>query len=145
LIRPAVIEVAATAVSTASPDRIFHLLEDHATWPQWSGFFIRTRLLRKGVHGRLGVGAVRVMTTPISRVREEVIDAEPGVRFSYRLLAGLPLRDYRADVELSALDEGGTRIEWRAAFRPRWWGTGWFWRRVMQRALDRLEARLAAA
>ena len=139
------IEAAATAFSAAHPSHVFHLLEDHATWPQWSGLFTRARLMRKGVPDRLGVGAIRVMTAPLARVREEVIDAEPGVRFSYRLLAGLPLRAYRADVELFALDGGGTRIEWRARFEPRWWGTGWFWRRVMQHVLDRLAARLAVA
>jgi hypothetical protein len=106
--------------------------------------FNKFRLERKGDSERLGVGAIRVMSTRISRVRERIIDAEPGTRFSYRLLSGLPLKDYRADVELTAVGEG-TRIVWICQFLPEYWGTGWFWRIVLRFVIGDTVARLVSA
>jgi len=123
-----VIQVERTARASAS--RIFQLLYDGPSWPRWSKF-TKFRLEKKGISERLGIGAIRVMSTRISRVREQIIDAEPDTRFSYTLLSGLPLKDYRADVELTAFGEN-TRIVWRARFRPQFWGTGWFWRMIIQ-------------
>jgi hypothetical protein len=92
----------------------------------------------------MGVGAIRVFITKVSRAREEVVALTPGRRLSYILLSGLPFRNYRADVDLAPA-EGGTIIRWRASFAPKQPWLGWFWKRFMIWVLSSTAASLAAA
>ncbi len=80
-------------------------------------------------------------------MREEVVELRPDRRFSYVLLSGLPVRGYRADVDLEPTTEG-TLIRWRASFDPTIPGTGWLIRRrlagITQRFVRGLAERAAA-
>src|SRR5487761_2330114 len=118
--------VCAQARSAASPSTVYRLLKDGATWPRWASFTTYA-LERPGDEEPMGVGAIRVFSTPATRSREQIVALVPDRRLSYVLLSGFPLRDYRADVDL-APDDGGTRITWRAAFAPQHPWLGWFWR-----------------
>jgi hypothetical protein len=75
-----------------------------------------------------------------------VVEVVPGRRFSYALLSGLPLRGYRANVDLTPAD-GGTTIHWRSSFTPKVPGTGWIFRWALgtfiQRCVDGLAAHAA--
>lgn len=137
------IEVTASAETKASPDRVFALLKDGSTWPQWS-LFDGYELERPGRDEPLGVGAIRVFSTKVSRAREEVVALETDRRLSYVLLSGLPFVDYRADVDLEPQAGGGTIIRWRSRFDVKHAGTAWFWRWFMQRTLRTVCAQLAA-
>src|SRR5512138_1903925 len=111
------LEVAAQAESRADPATVFGLLKDGSTWPDWAKFD-SCELERPGGHEPYGVGAIRVLSTRITRSREEIVELVPDRRVSYVLLSGLPLSDYRADVDLAPTGAGGTTIRWRAAFCP---------------------------
>jgi hypothetical protein len=71
----------------------------------------------------------------------------PDRRLGYVLLAGLPLRDYRANVDLTP-ERGGTAIRWYSDFGAKVPGTGWLFRlalgRFMATAVESLAARAAA-
>jgi len=138
------IEIGVEAFSHAEADDVFRLLRDGSTWPRWS-LFDAFELEREGVGDRLGVGAVRVLITRVSRAREEVVEIVPDRRLSYILLSGLPLEDYRADVDLSPAPSGGTTIRWRSRFRPKHAFLGWFWRGLMTRTLSDVARQLARA
>jgi Polyketide cyclase / dehydrase and lipid transport len=138
------IRVAATAKSSADPARVFTLLKDGSTWPDWA-MFDSFELARPGVHEPHGVGAIRVFITKVSRAREEVVELVLDRRLSYVLLSGFPLREYRADVDLEPTNNGGTSISWRASFYPKYFGTGWFWRLFMMRVLATTATQLASA
>jgi hypothetical protein len=56
---------------------------------------------------------------------------------------GMPIRDYRADVDLQP-SQGGTTIRWRSSFRPKVPGTGWFYRLVLRRFIRDTAGRVAA-
>lgn len=133
--------------TTAHPDTVYALLRDGASWPRWSpiGSFELER--RADGDDPEGVGAVRVFRSRWrgSKVtsRERVVELVPGRRFSYTLLSGLPLRDYRADVDLSPADEG-TTIRWRSSFQPKIPGTGWLYRRILTEFIQACAAGLAA-
>ena len=71
-------------------------------------------------------GALRVFRTGRTRSCEEIIALEPGKRFGYALRSGLPLRDYRAYVDLTP-DGEGTAIHWHSTFTGKVPGTGWCW------------------
>ena len=132
------------AFSRAAPADVFRLLRDGSTWPRWS-LFEAFELEREGSGDRLGVGAIRVFITRVSRAREEVVELIPDQRLSYILLSGLPLENYRADVDLSPGLSGGTTIRWRSRFRPKHAFLGCFWRGLMTRTLSDVARQLARA
>ena len=136
------IEVTAEATSKADPARVYALLKDGSTWPQWT-IFKSHEIERPGDEEPLGVGAIRVFRTSYSEAHEQIVELRPGRRLSYELRRGLPLADYHADVDLEPLADGGTRILWRAQFRPKQPGTGWFWKLVMSRTLRQVSRNLA--
>src|SRR3954452_16464127 len=119
------------AWSSADSHTIYGLLADGATWPVWSGIdsFV---LLEKGPDAPEGIGAVRLFRTGRTKSVERIVELVPDTRFGYALLSGLPLRDYRATVDLTPTAHG-TLITWRSRFVAKVPGTGW----IFQRALGR--------
>ena len=132
-----------SAHSSASPAAIYAILLDRPTWPSWSP-------LESFEHGSDGcdgpnsLGAIGTFVTGRTRSREELVELIPGRRVSSRLLSGLPLHDYRADVELSPAEAGaGTDICWHSTFHARF-GTGWAYRFALGRFIRRCVRALAA-
>ena len=127
----------------APPATVFALLADGSTWPSWSplGSF---ELVHAGDGDPEGVGAVRVFRTGRIQSRERVVMAKPNERFSYELISGLAVRDYRATIRLQESGEG-TIITWRSTFRAKVPGTGWIYRRQLSRFIGLTVNGLAAA
>jgi hypothetical protein len=136
-----VIEVHATA--KAPPATVFALLVDGSTWPDWSpiGSF---ELVEPGNGSPEGVGAVRIFRTGRVASRERLVTVTPDKLFSYELVSGLAIRDYRAVVRLEPAAES-TTIHWRSTFRPKVPGTGWIYRRQLERFIGLTVNGLAAA
>jgi hypothetical protein len=135
-------KIEVTAQSAASPDVLYKLLADGSTWPAWSPLGSFT-LERPAPDAPEGVGAIRVFRTGRVSTREEIVELVPDRRLSYTLLSGLPLRGYRANVDLSATPDG-TRIDWCSRFTAKVPGTGWLYRRVLGRFIQRCANGLAA-
>jgi uncharacterized protein YndB with AHSA1/START domain len=126
-----------TGTTSATPEEVFALVEDGATWPSWSTLDSFS-LERPGQTARQGVGAIRVFRTnrfpkPVIS-REEIVELIPNRRLSYVLLSGLALRDYRASVDLEP-NGSGTTIHWYSSFRPVVPGTGWLYQRALQQIM----------
>jgi hypothetical protein len=138
------IEVSVTVDCRADPGIIFGLLKDGSTWPHWA-MFDSFELERPGRNETYGVGAVRVFSTKVTRSREEVTELVPDRRLAYVLLSGLPLRDYRAEVDLVQTSREATTIVWRASFNPKYFGTGWFGRLFIKAVLATTAKQLAVA
>ena len=117
--------------SAASPETVYALLADGSTWPTWSGIG-SFELRSPGVAGGESLNAVRVFRTGRTTSVERLVELVPGRRLSYVLVDGLPLDDYRADVDLMAAD-GGTLIRWHSTFSAKRPGTGWLYRLVLRR------------
>ena len=132
-----------TATTAADAAAVYALLADGSTWPDWSplGSF---ELLSPGDGTPEGLGAVRLFTTGRHRSRERVVTCQPGRAFAYELLAGLPLRDYKAVITLMPQGDG-TAINWRSTFRPKVPGTGWIYRRQLGKFIGLTVNGLAAA
>ena len=100
----------------APPDTVFEVLTDHRRYPQITS--LRKAVLeREGEPAPNGVGAIRVLTAVGPPMREEVLAYEPGKRFSYKLLSGLPVRDHVGTVELTAAGSG-TRVVYAVRTTP---------------------------
>jgi hypothetical protein len=135
--------VEATGWSPAPTSAVYRLLADVATWPSWSGHKT-TELVERGEGDGDGVGAVRILRRGGVRSREQIVELVPDRRLGYVLLSGLPLRDYRANVDLTP-ERGGTAIRWYSDFEAKLPGTGWLFRlalgRFMATAVESLAAR----
>jgi hypothetical protein len=120
-------EIDVRARSTADQSTVYKLLADGSTWPTWSpiGSF---ELQQPGEGAPEGLNAIRVFRTGRSTSVERLVELVPGRRLSYILLEGLPLVDYRADVDLEPAPNGGTIIRWHSTFFPKRIGTGWIYR-----------------
>jgi hypothetical protein len=134
------IQVEATSRSTAPVDAVWTLLADRPSWPEWSP--LGRYEAGAGVEGT--VGAVCTFVTNGIRSEERLVELVPGARLSYELLSGLPMRGYRADVDLTP-DGTGTTIRWASSFEPKIPGTGWLFRAMMRRVLGQITSSLATA
>jgi hypothetical protein len=83
----------------------------------------RTFLLRPGEPVPDGVGALRRFAFGPGGSTEEVVAWEPPHHLGYVAVSGLPVRRYRADVDLRG-DGGGTAVTWRGSFDEIVPGTG---------------------
>lgn len=113
----------------APPEAVYALLVDGSTWPVW-GPFGSFELVEPGDADRLG--EVHIFRTGRHVSRERLVELTPGRKYAYTLLAGLPLKGYRADVDLTP-EDGGTLIHWHSSFTPGRAGTGWLYRWYLQR------------
>jgi hypothetical protein len=126
----------------AETNAVYALLRDGASWPRWTSIE-SFQLERVGEREPEGVGAIRIFRKGKMTGRDQVAELIPDRRFSYLHLSGLPVRDYRADVDLEPTDEG-TRIRWHIAFTPKVPGTGWLWRWGIRRFIMQSARGLAA-
>jgi hypothetical protein len=98
------------ARAAAPPTTVFALLADAPAWQEWAGPFVPTARWEPGTPA--GVGAIRRLGIGPLSVREQVVAHEPPTTFSYVLLTAVRWHGYRADVQLSPDEQGGTRIVW---------------------------------
>jgi uncharacterized protein YndB with AHSA1/START domain len=139
------VELEATAVSAAPPDRVFALLAAGDRWQEWAGPFVpRSRWQFPGDPVG-GVGAVRRLGVGPLASLERITEHEPPHRLSYVIDSRAPYRDYRSTVTLAPTPSGGTAISWRSSFEPIVPGTGpalrWLLRAIVAGFARNLAAR----
>jgi hypothetical protein len=129
------------ATTTADPATVYALLRDGAGWPTWSPIE-SFELERPGTREPEGLGAVRLFRSGRVTGHDEIVELIPDRRFSYTNTSNLPVRNYRADVDLEPIAHG-TAIRWVSAFDPKLPGTGWLMRRVLDGFIAKLTDGLA--
>ena len=133
-----------TARSAAPPDVVFDILADGARWSEWGGPLApKSSWEREGADEPGGVGAIRKLGAWPVFSREEIVEHDRPRHLAYTLLSGMPVRDYRADVELTP-DGSGTTITWSGRFEPRIPGTGVVFEAFFRRVVGGFAKRLAA-
>jgi Polyketide cyclase / dehydrase and lipid transport len=85
-----------------------------------------------------GTGTRRVMRIAGVSLREEITGVGPGYAYQYRLLDGVPVRDYTGCVVLEQPSPGSTDVRWDVRFRPRVPGSGWLISWTTKYLIDRL-------
>jgi uncharacterized protein YndB with AHSA1/START domain len=131
-------------VANAPAEVIWEALADTVSWPTWSPTD-SADLEREGWPERESVGAVRVFRTGRFTVREQVVEFQRNRRLVYRMLSGMPVRDYVAEVSLTpGSDRPATDLVWRSNWRPLIPGTAILLRPLLQGILDRWGAALVA-
>ena len=125
------------ATTTADPATVYALLRDGAAWPAWAPIE-SFELERPGADEPEGVGAVRCSARGRVVGRDAIAELVPDRRFSYTHASNLPIRDYRADVDLEPAPAAGRRSA-GCPFDPKVPGTGG----LLRRGLDGFVAKLA--
>jgi uncharacterized protein YndB with AHSA1/START domain/predicted lactoylglutathione lyase len=133
-----------TTVVNAKPDTVFALLTENEALSKWAGLGTFTTA-RSGFVETYGVGAERLVASPLGSLREQVIAYEPGRSQRYRIIAGSPFVSYFGEINV-APENGGTRVNWTVRFRSRIPGLGPLFRFLMRRTFaDAVTNRLPAA
>lgn len=115
----------------ADPRTVWTLLDDSMSWPSWTQIDTCAVVTPPGSDG---LGEVRVFRNGRHVVREQIVERRRASRLSYTLLAGLPLRDYRAEIDLVRGSDGDTDVRWHTVFRSRVFGLGWLYERALRKA-----------
>jgi hypothetical protein len=135
------IEIEHTAHSAAPRAQVWAKLSDLESWYEW-GPWTETKL----------DGDIRTMVSERKRLtgkpyvmRERVIGLmQETTEFEYRLLDGLPVKNYSAVVRLTDAPDGGTDIYWGARFDPPWPIFKGLWFGAMLKVIRDVSERLAA-
>jgi uncharacterized protein YndB with AHSA1/START domain len=115
----------------APPSKVWALLDDSSSWPNWTS--IDAFELERAPESPGATGEIRRFKTGPITVREEIVERTPEQRLSYRLLGGLPVKDYVAVIDLEP-DEDGTDVRWHTTFSGKAPATGWFFRLMLGKA-----------
>jgi uncharacterized protein YndB with AHSA1/START domain len=114
------LHIEAESVAQAAPEAVWALVSDASRYPQW-GPWSAAGYESPGGSSPRGVGAVywlrsarRTMGRYTTSV-ERVLEVDEGRRIAYTVVRGMPVRNYRGEVTLTAAADG-TRIRWTADF-----------------------------
>ena len=112
-------------------------LRDTLNWPEWSPM-TAAAIERPGADGSSSSpGEIRRFTSGKTVGREEVLAVEGDVALRYRLLEGLPMRDYIGEVVIEDRD-GRRLVTWSSQFEPKIPMTGWLFKAGMGGFFDKL-------
>ena len=105
----------------ASPDAVFAVFADIATWPRWTYDMREARWMGEQHEG---VGALRHVTLGPTRALERFLAWEPGRRLAFRVEeVNVPLlRAFVEDWRLEPLAGGRTHLIWRVGYETSWLG-----------------------
>ena len=134
-------EIDLEAQVPAAREAVWRLFTDWVGWQRWAG--VKEVVLRQqGDPPPDGLGAIRVTRSRGIALEEEITAFDPPERVHYRMVGGLPVRDYRAEVGFEPAGDG-TRVRLTVRFRPLVPGTGPLLRRLLGRSLAGVLRRLS--
>jgi uncharacterized protein YndB with AHSA1/START domain len=138
------VEIRAQAHAAAPLATTWSVLADQSGMAAWTP--ARAVMIEhQGDPRPAGVGTIRVVSLALLKVREQITAVDEPTRLTYRLLSGIPVRDYVGETLLTGTDTG-TDILWTVTLTPRLPGTTFAVRRFAQalaKGLARQSERLA--
>ncbi|MFB7335658.1 MULTISPECIES: SRPBCC family protein [Streptomyces] len=123
-----------TVTTSASPDIVWKLLVDAASWPLWSKVdsLDTTRSVDLDPGGDDGVGAVRAFRTGRTVTGERLTEKVERRLLGYEDAFNSSMHNYHARIELKPTAGSGTVIHWYGEYE-----TSWLLRWVMPRYLQK--------
>jgi uncharacterized protein YndB with AHSA1/START domain len=112
------LSVAAEAVSPAATETVWALISDAARYPQWGPWSTAGYRDDATAHQPGAVYWLRSERRFLGRyvtTIEQVEEVDEGRRVTYRVIGGMPVRNYHAEILLTPVP-GGTRIQWSASW-----------------------------
>ena len=108
------LHVEAEGTTSAAPDAIWALVADVESYCRW-GPWSTAGYGSKGDGTGGGVGAIRRLRLGRTTTLERVEEVDPPRRLVYRVVKGIPVRNYRAEVSITPTAEGA-RVHWSASW-----------------------------
>ncbi|MFH8617278.1 SRPBCC family protein [Streptomyces sp. NPDC017979] len=123
-----------TVTTSASPDVVWKLLVDAASWPLWSKVdsLDTERSVDLDPGGDDGVGAVRAFRTGRTVTGERLTEKVEERLLAYEDVFISSMHNYRARIELTPTASQGTIIHWHGQYE-----TNWLMRWIMPRYLQK--------
>ena len=117
-------------------DAVWAIISDHCGMHRWLVPGMKVRLEPEGVPAPNGVGAVRIIERAGFKAIEKVVTFEPPHRMSYTVLAGFPIQNHLGEIVLQSQGEQ-TQISWTVTFEPKYPGTGWFLKAIVNNVIGK--------
>lgn len=132
------LRVEAGGTTRAGPGIVWSLVADANTYPGWGPW--DDGGYRPASSGPSRQGSIQWFrygrrTTSV----EEILEIDEHRRIAYRVVSGLPVKSYRADVTLTPTPTGGTSIHWAATWDKTFLGM------LVERRLRLIYPRIVAA
>lgn len=109
------LEVQAEGVTRAGPEIVWPLVADANTychWGPWDDGGYRPPAAGPSRQGSIQWFRYGRRTTSV----EEIVEVEEPRRVVYKVVSGLPVKNYRAEITLTPTSSGGTSIRWVATW-----------------------------
>jgi uncharacterized protein YndB with AHSA1/START domain len=104
-----------TRTIPASPEEVFDVLADHASYDRFRGIQ-RSELLKSGDPPPNGLGALRRIKAWPATFEEEITAFERPARLDYLIIRiKLPFEHHGGSIRLSP-EDGGTHVDWRSSY-----------------------------
>lgn len=133
-----------TVSTSASPEIVWRLLVDAASWPLWSKVdsLDTTRSVGLDPGGDDGVGAVRAFRTGRTVTGERLTEKVEQRLLAYEDAFNSSMHNYHARIELTPTAGSGTVIHWYGEYETsRLWG--WVMPRYLQKFMQGMAEGLA--
>ena len=124
----------------ARREAVWRVFTDHKGMERWAGAK-EVVLRQQGDPPPNGLGAIRVIRSGGIAIEEEITAFDAPKRMAYRMVGGLPVKNYEADVSFEP-SESGTRVVWNVRFDPVIPFTGGLLARLIRRGLQDVLDRL---
>ncbi|UFQ19630.1 MULTISPECIES: SRPBCC family protein [Streptomyces] len=133
-----------TVTTGASPETVWKLLVDAASWPVWSKVDSLDTARSVGLDpgGDDGVGAVRAFRTGRNVTGERLTEKVECRLLAYEDAFNATMRNYRARIELEPTDGSGTAIRWSGEYETSLL-LRWFMPRYLQKFMQGMAEGLA--
>jgi uncharacterized protein YndB with AHSA1/START domain len=133
-----------TVTTGASPEIVWKLLVDAASWPLWSKVdsLDTTRSVGLDPGGDDGVGAVRAFRTGRTVTGERLTEKVEGRLLAYEDAFNSSVHDYHARIELTPTADSGTVIHWYGEYETSRL-LGWVMPRYLQKFMRGMAEGLA--
>jgi len=132
------LRVEAEGTTRAGPEIVWSLVADanrYAQWGPWDDGGYRPPSAGPSRQGSIQWFRYGRHTTSV----EEILEVDEPRLVAYKVVHGLPVKNYRASVTLTPTSSGGTSIRWAASWDKTFTGT------LVQRRLRRVYPEIVAA
>jgi uncharacterized protein YndB with AHSA1/START domain len=132
------LHIQAEATTRADPEAVWSLVADANTYPAWGPW--RDGGYQPAASGPSQEGSIQVFEfSRFTTTRERILEVEAPRRLVYTVLHGVPVKNYRAEVTLTASPDRGTTIHWAATWDDTFMG------RLVRRRLQKVYGQVVEA
>jgi len=132
------LSVEAEGTTRAGPEVVWSLVANansYARWGPWNDGGYRPPAAGPSQEGSVQWFRYGRRTTSV----EQILEVDEPRHLAYKVVSGLPVKNYRADVTLTPTSSGGTTIRWAASWDKTLMGS------LVQRKLAQLYPEVVAA